>query len=262
MSRIDEVFDRLRGLGSKALIPFVVGGYPTIDACEELIVGLDENGADIIEIGLAHSDPLADGPTIQRAYQFTLSSGVTTADVLAMAGRVSKKIVAPLVIMAYYNLIFRFGLERFAVQAKEAGVCGVIIPDLPVEEASAWRDLARENGIDTIFLISPTSPGERIELIEEACSGFIYCLSLTGVTGARSSLSADLPDFLTRVRNKTKKPLAVGFGISGPDSARLAAKFADGVIVGSGLLDLIDPSGIEYGKIYGFTKAMKAAIES
>ncbi|MDI6799838.1 MAG: tryptophan synthase subunit alpha [Actinomycetota bacterium] len=260
MSRIEEVFCELNKANKKALIPFVVGGYPSLEVSERLIGGLSENGADMIEIGIPYSDPLADGPTIQRAYEVALKNGVDTDDILAMAGRLTKKITTPLIIMTYYNIIYRYGEERFATAAKEIGIAGVIIPDLPVEEAADWKKIAEANYLDTIFLVAPTSPGDRISLIAEASKGFIYCLSLTGVTGARSEVSKDLAAFLTRIRTKTEKPLAVGFGISSPEAAKNAAKLSDGVIVGSALIDLIDHSGIEYDKIYEFIQAMKAAI--
>ncbi len=260
MSRIDEVFLKLKKEKGKALIPFVVGGYPSLEACERLILGLDQNGADLIEIGIPYSDPLADGPTIQKAYEVALSGGVNLDDILNMAERLKGKIDAPIILMTYYNVVLTFGEEHFATQAAAAGVSGVIIPDLPVEEASAWIDVSKKSGLDTIFLASPTSSEDRLKLISKASSGFIYALSLTGVTGARRDLSSDLGSFLSRLKEATRKPVAVGFGISSPDNAKEAASFSDGVIVGSALVDLIDHSGIEYDKIYGFIKAMKAAI--
>lgn len=260
MSRIEKVFFELKKANKKALIPFVVGGYPSLEVSERLIRGLSENGADIIEIGIPYSDPLADGLTIQRAYEVALKNGVDTDDILALAGRLAKKITTPLIIMTYYNIIYRYGEERFATAAKEVGIAGVIIPDLPVEEAADWKKIAETNYLDTIFLAAPTSPGDRISLIAEASKGFIYCLSLTGVTGARSEVSKDLAAFITRIRAKTEKPLAVGFGISSPEAAKNAVKLSDGVIVGSALIDLIDQSGMEYDKIYEFIQATKAAI--
>jgi len=260
MSRIKRTFEKLKKDNKKALIPYITGGYPSLDACQRIIQVLADSGADIIEIGIPYSDPLADGPTIQRASEIALSRGVNTKDIFEMVGNLRKKLSIPIVLMTYYNTIYRYGEENFAKEASCVGVDGVIIPDLPPEEGSLWRKLAKENSLDTIFLVSPTSNNDRIRKIISASSGFIYCVSLTGVTGARSGLSSDLSDFISRVRFLTNKPLAVGFGISSADLAKRVSETADGIIIGSALIDLIDDFNIKYDKIAEFIKNIKEAI--
>ncbi len=193
-----------------------------------------------MEIGIPYSDPLADGPTIQKASETALANGVTTDTVLEMIGEVTKKRDVSPVLMVYYNLIYRYGLERFARAAQRAGVEGVIVPDLTVEESADWKTVATEHGLDMIFLAAPTSSDERLEKIAAASSGFVYAVSLTGVTGARTELPPDLTTFVGSVKSRTELPVAVGFGVSRPEQAKEIARFADGVIVGSALVDLID----------------------
>ncbi len=261
MSRIKQKFEQLKKSNNKAFIPYVMGGYPTLDACERLVEILAEQGADIIEIGIPYSDPLADGPTIQKASQVALSHGANTRNIFEMIKSLRKKMDTPLVIMTYYNTIYHYGEKRFAEEAASVGVDGVIVPDLPPEEARSWLTLAKENALDTIFLISPTSSDDRIKKIVSVSSGFVYCVSLTGVTGARKSLPSELSGFLLKIRAQTDKPLAVGFGISSGNLAKEASRLADGIIIGSALMDLIDDSSIEYDKIGKFVKNIKLAIE-
>lgn len=238
MSQIDARF-----AAGKLLIPYVMAGFPSLDASQKVITALADAGSKVIEIGIPYSDPLADGPTIQRASEMALSNNVNTEDVFALVERAAQDGKFSPVLMVYYNLIYRYGLERFAKRASAAGVEGLIVPDLAVEEAGEWRATAAKHRLDTIFLVAPTSSPERIRKITSVCSGFVYCVSLTGVTGARETLPANLIEFIRRVRAATDLPLAVGFGISNPEQAREVAAIADGVIIGSAFIDIIEQAG-------------------
>lgn len=262
MNRIRKKFEELRKKGEKALIPYITGGYPSYESCKKIIEAMALAGADIVEIGIPFSDPLADGPTIQKASQIALSQGVTTQDIFNLVSDLRKSTDIPIVLMTYYNLFYRYGLEKFANEALKAEVDGVIIPDLPPEESSDWLKVSK-NKLETIFLIAPTSTDDRIEKIVSLSQGFIYCVSLTGVTGARGSLPSDLGGFIQRVRLKTDKYLAVGFGVSEPEQAKLVASIADGVIIGSALIDLIDKNLSEeeqVKKVVKFIKKMKEVM--
>jgi len=262
MGRIEERFRKLRGEGRGALIPYIMAGYPTLESSRRIIEALAKWG-DIIEIGIPYSDPLADGATIQKASVVALSHGIKTPQVLEMIAHLRGVTNTPFVIMTYYNAIYKYGLGAFAKAIAGVGVDGVIIPDLPPEEAHLWRSAAEANSIDTIFLLAPTSTEDRIRRVASACRGFIYCVSLTGVTGAREALSITLPQFISRVRVLTDKPLAVGFGISSPEHVREVAKIADGVIIGSALIDLIDKAKDEreqIAKVTGFVRDILAAL--
>ncbi len=200
-----------------------------------------EAGADLVELGIPFSDPLADGPVIQGASQVALRNGVRPADVLDIAKQASAK-GARLVLLSYLNTILAFGPDRFFDRCGESGVLGVVVPDVPVEEAADLQLTARARGVDVILLAAPTSTDERLARIAAAASGFIYCVSSTGVTGARSALRQDLPDFIARIRRHTDLPLAVGFGVSTVEQAEAVAGYADGVIVGSALVDMVAKS--------------------
>lgn len=240
MSRIDEVFKRLRSHREKALIPYVMAGDPDLKGTEGLILEIERAGADIIELGVPFSDPLADGPTIQKASDRSLARGTSLRKVLYLVKRVRGKCTVPIVLMTYYNPIFRYGEERFAKDAVTCGVDGVIVPDLPPEEGSRLMRAARRRGIDTIFLLAPTSTDDRIKRISRLSSGFIYYVSLTGVTGVRRGLSEDLRSNLEKIKNFTDKPIAVGFGISSPEQVAKVSRWADGVVVGSAIVRLIE----------------------
>jgi len=237
MSRIESVFKRAE---HKALIPYVTVGYPDIEATLKVVPLLVKNGADIIELGIPFSDPLADGVTIQRASFQALQNGVTTTTCLEVAGKLREKVRVPLVFMSYFNPLFRYGLEKFCRDCAKAGIDGLIIPDLPPEEGTALEEVAHKNGIDVIYLLAPTSTRERIRLVAEHSRGFIYLVSVTGVTGARNQLPKNLSQFVKRVRKATDKPLCVGFGIATPEQARQVAQITDGVIVGSRLIQLME----------------------
>ena len=256
MSRIEAVFKRT---GHKALIPYVTVGYPSIDATLKVVPLLVKNGADIIELGIPFSDPLADGVTIQRASFQALQNGVTTGTCLELAEKLRKKVEAPLVLMLYFNPLFQYGLDKFCRDCAQAGIDGLIIPDLPPEEGSALEKVAVRNNIDVIYLLAPTSTKERIRLVAEHSHGYIYMVSVTGVTGARKELPKNLSQFIARVRKITDKPLCVGFGIATPEQARQVAQFADGVIVGSRLIQLMeqDPTLKQAG---GLVRRMKKAM--
>lgn len=240
-SRIAAAFALAKAEGRIALMPFVTAGYPTMAQCERLIPALVEGGADIIEIGIPFSDPLADGATVQRASQVALANGTTLDDCFALARRVRAGGVAvPLVFMGYTNPFYQYGIERLARDAAEAGVDGFIIPDLPVEESDEWVEALRRHGRDLIFLIAPTSTDARIAEVAKRAGGFVYCVSLTGVTGARDQLAAGLAAYIARVRAHTDLPLAIGFGISRPEHVDEIRHLADGVIVASALINHLD----------------------
>jgi len=235
MSRLEELF---RSRGKKALLmPYTTGGYPTLHECRHVLDAFIAGGADMIEMGVPFSDPLADGPVVQASTQQALEQGITPDDVLALAADFSARV--PVVLMVYYNCVLAYGLDRFIEAAAAAGISGLIVPDLPVDEAGEFMTSCRERGVDPILLVAPTSPDDRIELIASHASGFIYCVSVAGVTGARAALSEQLPAFLKRVRDRTDVPLAVGFGVSTPEHAAEVAKYADGVIIGSRLISIV-----------------------
>lgn len=243
MSRIDDLFARLRGSGRRALIPYVTAGDPSLEITGKLVLALAERGADLIELGVPFSDPLADGPTIQRASQRALRGKTTLRGILALVRELRRKTATPLVLMSYYNPIHAYGEDKFLEHAKEVGVDGVIVPDLPPDEGGAFLDRAEKAGIDAILLAAPTSPDERLRMIASRSRGFLYYVSLTGVTGSRDRLAADLAPKLDHLRALTDRPVAVGFGISTPGQAALAARHADGVIVGSALIDVWEKAG-------------------
>lgn len=239
MSRIEERFQELRQKNEKALVCFVTAGDPDLRTTEAVVLELAAAGVDIVEIGIPFSDPLADGPSIQAASQRALDGGVTPKAVLEMLRRVRSKTDLPLVLMTYFNPVHKMGLGKFAGDAASAGTDGVIMTDLPPEEAADWKAAATTAGLDTIFLLAPTSTQDRIDRVAAMGSGFVYCVSRTGVTGARSELPADVRSLVERIRSSTAKPLVVGFGVSGPEQVKEICRWADGAVVGSALVDLI-----------------------
>ncbi len=263
MSRIDTRFAELAAKGEKALVCFLTGGDPDLATSESLILELADAGADIIEIGIPFSDPLADGPSIQLATLRSLEAGTTPPSVLDLVKRVRKKSEAPIVLMTYFNPVQKMGLERFASEAALAGADGVIMTDLPPEEALDWKRAADSVGLSTVFLLAPTSTDERIAIAAEMASGFIYCVSRTGVTGARSELSSEIAGFIERIRRVTDKPVAVGFGVSTPEHVREISGFADGAVVGSALVDLIasNKDGQLLAKVREYTGSLKNATK-
>jgi tryptophan synthase alpha chain len=246
MSRIAETFANLKSAGKTALMPYVMVGYPERESALELAPALAAAGADLFEVGVPFSDPLADGATVQRAAERALANGVRLPDCLETVAELRRRgLTTPMVLMGYFNPFLRYGLARFVADAAAAGVDGLIIPDLPPEEATEFRSLCQAAGLDLIFLIAPTTPDERIAEIARQASGFIYCVALTGVTGARRELWDGLPAFLDRVRRHTDLPLGVGFGISSAAHVRQVSQHADGAIVASALIDRLDKAAPE-----------------
>lgn len=265
MSHISDTFTRLKGEGRAALMPYITAGHPTLPATEALLFALEESGADMIELGIPYSDPLADGPTVQRAGQIALQNGATIPRIHAMMRRVREQgLSIPVLYMVYYNCVFRHGEERFLDEAAASGIDGLIIPDLPLEEAEEVEGLAAERGLDLVYLLAPTSTPERIAEAGRRSRGFIYCVSLTGVTGARDRLSAAIEPMLRRIREATSLPLAVGFGISRPEHAAAVAKLADGVIVGSALVERIDEAPDEteaVNRAAAYIRSLRLAVD-
>ena len=239
MNRIDKKFLELRRKNKKAFIAFITVGDPNLKVTEDLVLAFEKSGVDIVELGVPFSDPLADGPTIQASSQRALKKQVTLKQILDLVSRIRKKSQIPIAFMTYYNPIFYFGESEFAKKASEAGVDGVIIPDLPPEEAGSLIKAARKNHLSTVFFISPTTVQGRIKSIAQASTGFIYYVSLTGVTGARRDLSVDSAKHIKAIKRQTKKPLCVGFGISTSEQVKTFSKISDGVIVGSAIVEQI-----------------------
>ena len=241
-SRVGAAFARARDERRTALIPFLTSGYPTLRQSEELILATIRGGADIVEIGVPFSDPLADGATVQRTSQVALANGVRLADCLKLVFRLrAAGVTTPLVFMGYYNPILQYGIETFASDAAAAGLDGAIVPDLPAEESDDLLAAFRRHGRDLIFILAPTSTEARIEDVAERATGFVYCVSLTGVTGGRRVLP-DLSTYLHRVRSRINLPIAIGFGISTPEHVRQVGDVAEGAVIGSALIDAIDES--------------------
>ena len=252
MSRITAKFEELHSRGEGALIAFVTAGDPTMSATPKIAKALEDAGADIIELGLPFSDPIADGPTIQAAAERALKSGMNTDVYFAIIKKVRKTVKAPLICLTYFNLVLKRGVSRFMKNCKESGIDGVIIPDLPVEEAKEAIEKADDNGVDTIFLAAPTTTEERMKKILDSTRGFVYLVSLLGVTGARKELSRTVEDMIKLARKTAKKnaPLAVGFGISTPEHVReVISARADGAIVGSAIVDVIAKNIGDEGKM-------------
>jgi tryptophan synthase alpha chain len=246
-TRITQAFEQARKNGRGTFIPYFMCGYPSPEQSVKLTLAAIEAGADIIELGMPFSDPLADGATIQHAGQIALDRGMTINGCMEVAAQVAAQSNVPLLLMGYYNPILSYGIERFCAAARAHGVCGLIVPDLPPEEATPLLETAQRNGLALIFLIPPTTPDERIAKIADLAASevgaFIYCVSLSGVTGARKELPPHLRRFINRVRGYTKSkaiPLAVGFGLSTPEHIAKVTSYADGAVMASALINLID----------------------
>jgi tryptophan synthase alpha chain len=258
LSRIEAVFKQPE---HKALIAYVTVGYPSIEATLKVVPILAKSGCDIIELGIPFSDPLADGVTIQQASFQALQNGVTPQICLDVTGELRSKVDVPLVFMSYFNPIFSYGLEKFCGACGKSGVDGLIIPDLPPEEGSGLEKITRRHGLDLIYLLAPTSPPDRLKLVADRSRGFVYLVSVTGITGARDSLPADLEAFVGRVRKVSAKPLCVGFGIATPEQAKRVAKIADGVIVGSRIIQLME-SDSSMAKVADFAAGLRRALDT
>jgi len=239
MSNITKKFNELKKANKKALIIFIQAGDPSIPVTEKLVYEIERAGADLIEIGIPFSDSIADGPTIQQSANRALARDVSAKDVLSLVAKIRRRSSMPILLMTSYNIIFNYGINDFVKAASSAKVDGVILPDLPPEEASELTELAKKKGLDVVFLVAPNTPEERVKKIADASSGFIYLLSLTGITGAREKLPEGIKESATRIRKYTDKPIAIGFGISNASQVRQMSEIADGVIVGSAVVDII-----------------------
>ncbi|HEY8393069.1 MAG TPA: tryptophan synthase subunit alpha [Capillibacterium sp.] len=259
MNRIALGFQELKRTGRKAFIPYIMGGDPDLPHLPRILEILSASGADFIEVGVPFSDPLADGPVIQAAGQRALRNGCTLSKLLTALKPVAACLPIPVILMIYYNQLFQRGVTRFVEEAKTAGVAGLIIPDLPPEAASELSRLAGAAGIGLNFLVAPTSTAERIRLAADASTGFLYTVSVKGVTGARRHLPPELPAFIQRVKTLSSCPVAVGFGIATPDQARAISRLADGVVVGSAIVQTIaeDP---ELKRMASFVQSLRGAI--
>jgi tryptophan synthase alpha chain len=239
MSRIGRRFQELKDRGEKGLIAFITAGDPDLATTAKIVPAIARAGADIVELGIPFSDPLADGPSIQAAAGRALAKGASVAGVLDCVRDIRATCDVPLVLMTCFNPILQFNPEWFATQAKDVGVDGVLVSDLPPGESGEWVRITHMSGLDTIFLVAPTTPPQRIEEVCERSTGFVYCVSRTGVTGARDDLPPDLGDLVSRVRARTDKPIGIGFGISTPEQVRAVCRLADAAIVGSAIVDVI-----------------------
>jgi tryptophan synthase alpha chain len=265
VGRIARKFADLRARNEAALVPFIVAGDPNLDATRGLVRELEARGADIIELGVPFSDPAADGPANQRAIARGLASGASLAAILATVGEIRRESEIPIVLFGYYNPILRYGCDRLCADAARAGVDALLVVDLPPEEARELADPARANGLDLIYLLAPTTPVERAREIARAGSGFLYYVSVTGVTGARTNLAADLEARIRELHGLTDLPICVGFGISTPEQAASVAGFADAIAVGSAISLIIERAGATPGlneAVGELAGAMKAAMRA
>lgn len=255
MSNIKNAFEN-----KKAFIGFVTAGDPDLQVSEQIMLNMAKGGCDLIEIGIPFSDPIAEGPVIQEANLRSLSQGTTTDKVFDLTKKVAAQTDIPLVYMTYLNVLFKYGYDRFLQKAKDAGISGVIIPDLPYEEKDEVQSVAEHYGIDVISLIAPTSE-DRIKMIAGEAQGFVYTVSSLGVTGTREEIKTDLESITKAIREVTDTPVAIGFGINTPEQAKKYSYIADGIIVGSAIVKIV----AEYGekspqKVYEYVKSMKDAI--
>lgn len=260
---LQQYFEEQRRNNRKLLSLFLTAGFPTAEATLPLLQLLDRAGADLIELGMPFSDPLADGPTIQRTSQIARQNGVTVKSVLEIAATATPLLRAPIVLMGYYNPILKFGVEKFVQAAANAGVQGLIIPDLPPEESAALRERAHVAGLSLIYLVSPNTSPQRLRLIDEMTTSFVYAVSITGVTGARTHVAAQAKDFLERLRRQIRHPVLVGFGVASASEAQALASVCDGVIVGSALLHEIEKHWSDEAsraKIAEFVQALSKSL--
>jgi tryptophan synthase alpha chain len=263
MSRIEQRFSALKAKKEKALICYLTAGDPNLEKTREICLGLEAAGVDVVEIGVPFSDPTADGPIIQAASQRALKNGATLANILAMIESLRKSSEIPIVLFGYYNPILSFGTERFAARAKQAGVDGILVVDLPPEEAAELRQFTDPQGIDFISLIAPTTSTERVKQIVFHATGFLYYISITGVTGTAKPQVEDVRKDVARIRKVTALPLAVGFGISTPQQAKEIAPYADGIVIGSAIVKMIEENSQRndlVSVVSNYAREMKKAI--
>lgn len=263
--RIEKNLRYLREKRKKGLIIYITAGDPDLETTEKLIYTIAEAGADVIELGIPFSDPLADGVTIQQASQRALEKNTNIPKILATVKKIRKRISIPLALMTYYNPIFYYGLDRFVAGSKAVGVDGLIVPDLPLEESKELRGITERIGIELISFITPTSTPQRIDAIAKVAQGFIYCVSVTGVTGIRENLSLDVAEMIRKVRPYTDIPLAIGFGISNAKQAKEMIKYTDAIIVGSAVVKIIENYQNDLSmllvQVRSFVKSLKEAIQ-
>lgn len=243
MNRIDNKFKELKEKGRIALVTYITAGDPSLDMTVDLVLALEESGADIIELGVPFSDPMADGPAIQLASERALKNGTSLRDVIRLVKRIREKSEIPLIIFGYYNPFFKYGLEKFSMDAAGAGADGVLVVDLPPEEAGELKVHTDSSGLDLVFLLAPTSTSDRISLVAERAGGFVYLVSVTGVTGVRPDMEYSLDELADEIKKDTNLPVGVGFGISTDEQVRKIARYADAVIVGSAIVRIIEKHG-------------------
>jgi tryptophan synthase alpha chain len=263
-NRIKKKFVELKARGEAALIPFITAGDPDLETTRKLVLELEARGADLIELGVPFSDPMADGPANQRSYARGLAAGASLTAILSMVSELRAHTQIPLVLFGYFNPIFHYGCERFCADAARAGIDGMLCVDLPPEEADELRKPARANGIDIIFLLAPTTPVGRSRKIASSASGFLYYVAVTGVTGARAELDTNLASHMRELHSVTDLPIGVGFGISTPAQAAEVAKLADAVVVGSAITLLVEKhaaTGDVLEGVGGLVGAMKDAMK-
>lgn len=255
MNKISDAFNN-----GKAFIGFVTAGDPDLNTSKEILLSMSKGGCDLIEVGIPFSDPIAEGPVIQDANIRALKNNVTTDDVFALTKSVSQEVDTPMVFMTYLNVLFKYGYDKFLLKAKDSGICGVIIPDLPYEEKDELQSVAKKYGIEVVSLVAPTSE-DRIKMIAADAEGFIYTVSSMGVTGVRSEIKTDLESITKAIKEVTDVPVAIGFGINTPEQARKYSHIADGVIVGSAIVKLVAEHKTDAPKyVYEYVKSMKDSI--
>ncbi|MBI5787798.1 MAG: tryptophan synthase subunit alpha [Candidatus Schekmanbacteria bacterium] len=264
MSRISDKFIQLKAAGKKALIPYISAGDPNPEITYQLVLEMERRGADIIELGVPFSDPIADGPVIQKASMRALQGGINLPKILGLTGKIRLASQIPLIFMTYYNPILHYGEELFVQAAKKSGVDGLIVPDLPPEEAESLIKLCQKNQLDLIFLLAPTSTPERIAKVCQYSQGFIYYVSLTGITGTGLANTARIENKLNQIKQVTDKPIAVGFGVSTPEQATQIASWSNGVIVGSAIIRVMEQNLADEPKLIAdvgnFVAQLKQAI--
>ncbi|MBP2635773.1 MAG: trpA [Firmicutes bacterium] len=257
--KLAEKLRACKSAGRKGLIIYITAGYPDYDTTVQAVKAVEAAGADLVEIGLPFSDPMADGPIIQKAAAEALAAGATVGKTLELITRLAKETTIPLAIMTYYNIVLQYGVEKFAADFAKAGISGLILPDLPIEESAVVTSACRQAGIDLINFIAPTTTTERLKTICSQSTGFIYCISTTGVTGVRQLDYNNLSPLLAEVRKETSVPLAIGFGIGSPEAACQAARHADAVIVGSAVVERLGSQGV--AAVREFTAALRQALD-
>ena len=240
MNRITKIFQDVKKNNKKVFIPFITAGYPRLESTTELISALADGGADLIEIGVPFSDPMADGPIIQASSHTALKNGVTLKWIFKTIEKIKNNVKIPLIYFSYLNPILKYGLERFFKDSQKIGIDGLLIPDLPPEESDEIKKLAKRHKINTIFLVSPTTSNNRMRLIEKLSDDFVYCVSVTGTTGTRGKLYSGVKPYLMRIKSNLKKPYVVGFGVSTPEDVKNISGISNGVVVGSAIIKFIE----------------------